>query len=185
MATRPLTKRQIEEGKGMLTKLVEDGKITRAEFQLVMRSRHDSSRIPMFALLFLICGEFTPFVVLAVPGITPLTCRIPNQINKMRQKLETRRRAAFELLPPGNVPDGTLLQPSQLNRNLTVHCSNVLGLHSSRWPSFLPPTVLLKRRVRKRMEYLNLDDQLLLKGGGVAALHSGEELKLAAVERGM
>lgn len=35
------------------------------------------------------------------------------------------------------------------------------------------------------MEYLNLDDELMLRFGGSDGLFSGEELNMAATERGM
>ncbi|KUI62746.1 hypothetical protein VP1G_09860 [Cytospora mali] len=48
--------------------------------------------------MLLVCGEFTPLVVLAVPGVVPITCRIPQQVEKLRRKAEDRRGASFERL---------------------------------------------------------------------------------------
>lgn len=74
-----------------------------------------------------------------------------------------------------------------LNREELLHVSNVLGLHSLKWPGALslPPTGWLRFRVRRRIEYLELDDILLERGGGPKVLDAGEELKMAVVERGM
>lgn len=74
-----------------------------------------------------------------------------------------------------------------LNKEELLHVGNVLGLHSPKWPAVLslPPTWWLRYRVRRHMEYLELDDTLLERGGGPTALNGGEELKMAVVERGM
>ncbi|RPA98958.1 hypothetical protein L873DRAFT_1685898 [Choiromyces venosus 120613-1] len=189
IATRPIQSRI--DKKGSITDLVEAGEITRREFQLVMRSRHDSRRIPIFGLVFMIFGEFSPFVLPFISGIVPFNCRIPRQIQGDRAKLEERRAASFQNFPRGR----DLLQLAQekrsvkdLTSNEVLHCSTVLGLHSGKWPSvlypFLPPTMWLRFKLWRRMMYLDLDDILLARGGGPGMLDSGEELKMAAVDRG-
>lgn len=71
---------------------------TRSTELLRRRWRHDVRRLPVFALLLLICGEFTPLVVLAMPAVVPITCRIPRQVEKLRRKAEERRGFSFESL---------------------------------------------------------------------------------------
>ncbi|KAK3400557.1 hypothetical protein B0T20DRAFT_348916 [Sordaria brevicollis] len=71
---------------------------TRGALQLYNRVKHDLQKLPIFALLLLITGEFTPFVVLAVPTIVPYTCRIPKQVDKILRKVEDRRAQAQESL---------------------------------------------------------------------------------------
>ncbi|KUI72331.1 hypothetical protein VM1G_11806 [Cytospora mali] len=71
---------------------------TRSTELLRRRWAHDVRRLPVFALMLLVCGEFTPLVVLAVPGVVPITCRIPQQVEKLRRKAEDRRGASFERL---------------------------------------------------------------------------------------
>lgn len=44
--------------------------------------------------------------------------------------------------------------------------------------------MLLRRRVRKVVEYLEMDDVLINRAGGVAGM-SGEEVRMACVERGI
>ena len=41
-----------------------------------------------------------------------------------------------------------------------------------------PPQVLLKRRLKKRLQYLELDDALLRRDGGVSLLKGDEEIRL-------
>jgi hypothetical protein len=76
--------------------LMLNGKLmTRSEFQLLQRNRHDIGKLPLFALLVVFCGEWLALIVPFIPGAVPLTCRIPKQIDGMRKKSEERRRASF------------------------------------------------------------------------------------------
>ncbi|EPE35865.1 hypothetical protein GLAREA_05203 [Glarea lozoyensis ATCC 20868] len=158
--------------------------LTRAEFQLLIRSWHDTKRVPLFGLVFLICGEFTPLVVLAISNIVPWTCRIPRQIEKDRRVLEERRGISFRNL--------TMAPPTEkggaLVRMQLIHVSWSLGLSSSVWdylggqyPGL--PDWMLRRRVKRRVEYLEMDDMLLRKGK-VEELDV-EEARMACVERGI
>lgn len=184
-ASRPILERQLKFGQGTLTKLVNDGLITRNEFQLVMRTRHDTRRIPIFMLVFIVCGEMTPFVVLSIPNIVPWTCRIPKQIESQRKKQEKRRAEAYENAP--KTLGAPIKSLKDLNRKQLLFTSSVLGLHSTKWPSgfFLPPDWVLRRRIHKHTEYLALDDTLLERFGGPSLLFGGEELLMACTDRGM
>lgn len=70
-----------------------------------------------------------------------------------------------------------------------IHISWSLGLSSSIWDYLggqFPglPTFILRRKVRRRVEYLEIDDSLIAKQGGLKDM-SSEEVKIAAVERGI
>lgn len=138
-------------------------------------------------LVFFICGEFTPLVVIALTSIVPYTCRIPKQIENDRKTLEKRRDISFRNLTtalPGNAAGAHDLERMQL-----LHISWSLGLSSSVWDWLggrLPglPTSILRRKVRKRVQYLEWDDKLIIKGGGVEGM-SLEEVKMALIERGV
>lgn len=71
---------------------------TRGSLLLYKRVKHDLNKLPIFGLLLLVCGEFTPFVVLAVPTIVPYTCRIPKQVDKILKRIEEKRAAALDEL---------------------------------------------------------------------------------------
>ncbi|KAJ4416722.1 hypothetical protein N0V85_002167 [Neurospora sp. IMI 360204] len=71
---------------------------TRGSLLLYKRVKHDLNKLPVFGLLLLVCGEFTPFVVLAVPTIVPYTCRIPKQVDKILKRIEEKRAAALDEL---------------------------------------------------------------------------------------
>lgn len=65
------------------------------------------------------------------------------------------------------------------------HINSSLGLSSKLWEwVFGPPEMLLKRRARQAMEYLDMDDTLIVRAGGVSGM-SREEVKMACVERGI
>jgi hypothetical protein len=70
-----------------------------------------------------------------------------------------------------------------------LHISWSLGLRSKMWDwlggqlSGLQ-TSMLRKRVRKRVEYLEIDDGLIKDGGG-AKMMNIEERKMACVERGI
>ncbi|KAH0609551.1 uncharacterized protein H6S33_013037 [Morchella sextelata] len=185
ISTRPLQTRIDKLGSGRITPLVAHNAITRSEFQHIMRSRHDTRRIPVFAVVFLIFGEFSPLILPFISSVVPWNCRIPSQLHGDRVKLEKRREEAFRTFA---APEGVEMRDVYaLGRSELLHVSNVLGITSTKWPGALglPPTAWVRLRVRRRVEYLEIDDTLLERGGGVDALDGGEELRMAAVERGL
>ena len=167
-----------------LSDAVAAGALTRSDFQLLTRNWHDIKRVPIFGLLFAICGEFTPLVVITLSNVVPWTCRIPKQITSDRLTLEKRRSISFRNLTStksGNV--------EELGRMELIHISWSLGLSSSAWDWLggqLPglPTGILKGKVRRRVEYLGMDDKLIREEGGVKEMEE-EEVRRACVERGI
>jgi len=82
--------------------------LLRSEFQLLAREREDVKKLPLFALLVAVFGEWLPFLVPFIPGRVPRTCRIPKQVSGMRIALEEGRKESFRkgVWPPGeSVPD--------------------------------------------------------------------------------
>lgn len=174
---------------------------TRSTELLRRRWRHDVRRLPAFALLLLVCGEFTPLVVLAVPGLVPMTCRIPQQVEKLRRGAEGRRGASFARLEGryGGEPregEGAAAAMRQRCRELapadvTAHVARSLNLIASLWDSaplsLLPDTLVsavAARRVRRHLRYLDQDNHLIHQAGGVGALEE-EEVLLACEDRGI
>ena len=161
---------------------VVSASLTRSDLQLLVRNWHDIKRVPMFALVLLICGEFTPLVVLAISSIVPWTCRIPKQVESDRRKLEQRRSASFRELttePP------TEAGVEKLGRTQLMHINKSLGLSSGMWDWVGGlPTGILRRKVTRRVEYLELDDGLIRKAGGTKDMKF-EEVQMALVERGV
>ncbi|KAL7657733.1 hypothetical protein M752DRAFT_330609 [Aspergillus phoenicis ATCC 13157] len=169
----------------------------RSHFQLLRRSAHDIRRMIPFSLILIICGELTPLAVLALGNaITPLTCRIPRQLEKEREKRARAKRDA--LVSPGTVtpPEtGSQDEMSVLKRMVdrkwiegaeageVLRACAALGLaRSYERPAWLVG-VVYRGRLRRYAEYLECDDELIRRGGGVAEME-GEEVRIAVEERG-
>ena len=166
---------------------------TRSHHQLQARARHDLRCLPVFGLLLLVCGEFTPFVVLAVPSLTPFTCRIPAQTTKMQRAAEARRQRSFADLAAAvqNSADAgaahATAAPATLSAAVkTGHLARTLGVVGSVWDRVGPwaPLWFSRRRVDAKLVFLARDDELLARAGGVGALEEAE-VRLACAERGI
>lgn len=182
---------------------VQRGVVKRAEFQQLERNARDIGKLPFFGFLVLIFGEWLPLLVPFIPNRVPGTCRIPKQVKGMREKSEERRRWAFRA---GDVPEPEAGQLSvqsggswrmadranvkEVLKNLgprqLMHLSCVLNQHSVIWDKLqvTPPAGLLRRAVCARVQYLALDDFLLVEAGGPAGLKS-DEVVIACEERGI
>lgn len=165
---------------------------TRSTELLKRRWRHDIRRLPLFALMFVVCGEFTPLVVLALPSVVPLTCRIPRQIEKLRAATESRRRASAARIQdkmmhrPSSTTEGR--GPALSHAEITAHVARSLNLISPLWDRLPLPdsavALLASRRVRAHVAYLDHDGHLLSQAGGVPALED-DEVALACEDRGL
>lgn len=61
------------------------------EYELMLRTKRDLNKFIPFTIIFAICGEFTPLVVLAIgSAVVPGTCVIPKQERKDLQKMLDR-----------------------------------------------------------------------------------------------
>lgn len=187
-SSKPIQQRIDNTYKSSLSEAVAANGINRQEFQLLARNWHDVKRVPVFALVFAICGEFTPLVVVFLSSVVPWTCRIPSQIEGDRRKLESRRRISFRnlTLPPPEGIDGGV---EKLARMQLIHISWSLGLSSSVWdwlggqfPGL--PSFMVRKKVDKRVEYLEMDDKLIKDAGGIGKMEL-EECKMACIERGI
>lgn len=180
-----------------------DGLLTRSDFQLLRRSRHDLVRIPLFALVVCVFGEFTPLVVLVLSDVVPRTCKIPRQVAAARERAERRRSVSFRsaaLGAPGaasvsaaaraGAEAGGGRSPAEevagLGREQVLHVGRSLGLFGRWWDrvGLGPPGGLVRGRVRRWVEYLDLDDLLIRRDGGVEAMEV-EEVRFALEERGL
>lgn len=176
--------------------------VTRSEYQLLKRHAHDIRRVPVFAVLVLLVGEWLPLFVPLFPYLPPLTCRIPSQTASMRKKAEDRRRWSFraglkgpsldEVLTTTNARSWPLMDQAYLRRLIGTlsneqlfHLSCVLNLHSRMWETMQlgPPSFLLRSRVASRLQYLTEDDVLLSKGK--ASSLADDEVAIACEERGI
>lgn len=167
--------------------------LTRAQFQLLLRLRADAKVLPMFALVFLCCGEFTPLLVPFLTSIVPPTLHIPIQTRKLRAKAHLSREKARKQGPVAwrsihniwglaiaNEKDDKTLQA------IVRRLAQELALHPSWWekiPSTKLYMMMVRRRLGKRLTELEYDDLRISRDGGVSLL-SMEELVLACDKRG-
>jgi len=180
---------------------VNEGMVSRAEFQLLERNASDIGKLPFFGVLVLLFGEWLPLLVPFMPHAVPGTCRIPKQVKGMRGKGEERRRKSFRQgiqEPTGEQAaiegvqgwplaqrDNVSALLGKLDNEQLMHLSCVFGLHSTVWDrvQLPPPMFLLRWRLRERIQYLSLDDALLVRDGGLQSLKQ-EEVVQACEERG-
>ena len=160
--------------------------LTRAEFQLVRRSRADVRKILPFGLVLLICGEFTPLVVLALgAAVVPSVCMVPTQVQKEREKLETRRKKSFREVTVRAESETREATPGNLGRGQVLHAGRSLGLYpawTDRFGGY--PTDVVMGRLERYMEYLQADDEGLEREGDFERLDA-EEVRIALEERGV
>lgn len=175
-----------------VTRVPAHGGTTRAGFLLRRRWAHDVCRLPLFALILLVCGELTPFFVLTLPGAVPLTCRIPRQVDTILAKTEERRRRSFAQLRQAATAlqqnGSTQQEPTRQDAPATAHIARSLNLVSRLWDTLGVPDAVLAsvagRKVRAHLAFLEEDTRLLCQAGGVDALEDAEVV-LACADRGI
>jgi hypothetical protein len=177
--------------------------LTRAEFQFLRREVGDTLRLPVFALILIVFGEWTPALVALFGGIVPKTCRIPRQVRgslvRRHQKREVRlhrlvvsnRKARLEAMSAGvrnqgNGGDKESMM-SQIDRDAIIYAlAHRLGTYSA-----LSDVVnLTERRLIKRLRYLDADDALMRRDAGGSSAGAikelgREEVRIACDERGI
>lgn len=164
------------------------GSTTRSTFLLRRRWRYDVRRLPLFALLLLVCGEFTPLVVMAMPKLVPYTCRIPRQVETLQRKAEERRAASLKKLDQiREKTEGEGAKAPLSDAATAAHIARSLNLISPLWDRLGVPDATLallstQRKVQRHLDHLKEDDALLVQAGGVDALED-EEVVLACVDR--
>ncbi|MCJ1400818.1 hypothetical protein MMC11_004026 [Xylographa trunciseda] len=164
---------------------LQQGVLSRGEWLLIRRSNQDIKKVPLFALVFMICGEFTPLVVVFMSGVVPRTCKVPKQVLIDREKAEGRRRSSFRegtvTSSDEGIVDVETLPPKQIS-----HVGRSLGLYPSLFDRLGIdfPTSILKRRVRQWDDYISVDDASIAQYGGVELMEM-EEVRIALDERGV
>ncbi|KAK1991264.1 hypothetical protein LX36DRAFT_716179 [Colletotrichum falcatum] len=155
---------------------------SRADWMLLWRVRHDILRVPLFGLVLLVCGEFTPLIVIFVDGVVPYTCRLPQQIDAGFKQAEERRQKSFAELDRV-APRGVV--PAAAQAAARKHVLRSLHVPGMMWEKlgFFPPG-LWATKGRLRMAFLEGDDRLLARDGGPAALEA-LEARIACAERGI
>lgn len=80
------------QGKGVSKEIAGSGILTRAEWQVLRRSKRDLLRLPVMGFLILALGEWLPLVVVYLTPVIPEACRIPVQVERVLRKKEEKRK---------------------------------------------------------------------------------------------
>ena len=122
-------------------------------------------------------------------GVVPTTCKIPKQISGAREALEERRTRSFRggtVASKGDVGK----EVEDLGREEILHVGRSLGLFSKWWDKLAEaglggaPSGLVRMRVKRTLEYLDMDDFAIERDGGVGEMEV-EEVRIALEERGL
>lgn len=84
---------------------------TRGEYQLIRRSQYDMRRVPIFAVLFLVLGEWLPLVAVFFTALLPVPCRIPKQVEAEERKRTDQRHEGRQLLLREKIRTGIAVMP--------------------------------------------------------------------------
>lgn len=99
-------------------------KISYNEYELVLRTERDIRKLLPFGLVFVVCGEFTPLVIVALgSSVVPGTCVIPKQQNQDLEKALSRNKEYLALLAKGQ--SNTISKLYQLGLVAPFKLSNV------------------------------------------------------------
>lgn len=175
-----------QQRKGNDEALLGSGVLSRAEFLLLQRTGQDTRKIPLFVLMYVVCGEFTPLVVVALSGLVPRTLWIPKQVLRAREKAESRRAAVYATTASSeSKPETAITTPNEAGR-----LGQILGAYPAWWDRLpITPSWFISRRVAERLRLIELDDFAIQQDGswgdGVQRLADGDEVRLAAEMRGL
>ena len=165
-------------------------RLSRADLRLLLRLRADTKVLPVFALVFICCGEFTPLLVPWLTAIVPPSVHIPSQTKALRERAEIRRQQARAEGPPEwrdirNIWD---LKPPELDdkylRPMLRRLARELALYPPWWEKFPLYMKIVGWRFGWRMSDLKYDDLMIMRDGGVKEMIS-EEVTMACDRRGL
>ena len=160
-----LPHRIFSRGQAKVHQAVRDGFLSRADFQLIRRTRRDVNKVPLFALIWLICGEFTPLVVIYFTGAVPRTIWMPKQVQKAREEAENRRAkskdAGVVVFAGPSWQSDIEAMPEEAQRKVLKSYANFLGLYPV-WVRIFPRSPFLSYMKSCRKESLGSKRALLI-----------------------
>lgn len=179
----------------------EKTELSRSNFQLIRRAAYDIRRMIPFTLMLIVCGEFTPVIVLALgSAVVPYTCRVPKQFTKDRAQKAARKRAALVAHYTQTTGSVSYTQDTRKELDLLAQYASlewidsaspeevlracaVFGLVKTHTRPSALVSLVYRARLKHFAEYLAVDDGLIKRGGGVSAME-GAEVRIAVEERG-
>ncbi|KAF2747580.1 hypothetical protein M011DRAFT_384760, partial [Sporormia fimetaria CBS 119925] len=175
-------------GEEVVKALVADIVLTRAEWQIVQRSQKDVYRLPFFATLLALFGEYTPLIKGWITFIIPEPCREPTDLERSLKKREARRAERLQVLK--RTYDTTVIRKVDTGvrgrtGNAVIRVDATLDAHPWVWEFFMtPPRFIVQWDVKRKLNYLRMDDALIARDGGWRGLNE-VEVKRACVDRGI
>lgn len=148
----------------------------REEFLTVMRNEKDFYKVPGFALVFAVCFECTPLVLMMWPSLAPSTCYSVKYIAKINRRYDRERTE----LARQNVSDSTTVYMMP-RKGLEAFYKCVLN--GSVISARMAPLAYLRQKVARHVAMVRADD-CLLRRGQVSDLIP-EELSRACIARGL
>jgi hypothetical protein len=125
-------------------------RLSRSQYQLVLRSAKDSKKLPIFGVLFLILGEWLPLFVFFLGPILPRTVLLPSQVAKRRAKQEATAVPGSPSPITGITDRSTLLQTCR-----RYGLSGLFGI--------IAPASVLRARLTRHEKYIEEDTKLLMR----------------------
>lgn len=158
-----------------------EGNLTRAQYQLLLRTPMDFFKLPLFSIIFAIFFETTPLLVLIFPHIVPSTCLIPRQQKSEVLRNNRNINALKELAQKPTDSDAAHKLFSRSVYNLSTAelraLSKSLNLFSSLIPMSLISRSSLETKLKSHIEEIKCDDTLIGWYGGVWGLSTQELTK--------
>ncbi|KAF8813624.1 hypothetical protein BYT27DRAFT_7083804 [Phlegmacium glaucopus] len=157
--------------------------LTRSEYRLIQTQKDDVNKVIPFLMIALILEEVIPLIAIYAPFMLPSTCILPSQQQRIEAKraektkaFATQYKSLYGRLKRTEDPKGFLpLHSLRLEEASTAVCG-LLGL------STIGINALRIRRIRRHLEFITRDDQLLMQH---TASLSHRELQEALEERGI
>ncbi|CDO53652.1 Conserved hypothetical protein [Geotrichum candidum] len=169
--TSKIEENKNSEGNTVDIQIPEEGNLTRSQYQMLLKTPSDFSKLPIFSVLFAIFMECTPIIVMLVPHVVPSTCLIPRQ-----QKAQVARNnkhitalKALEALPADEeaIPKYFSRSVYHMSKQELRALSTALQLYSSLIPVSLIPKSYLESAMKTHIDQIKCDDVLIGWYGGV------------------
>lgn len=161
---------------GVINEKARSALPSREEFLTVVRSERDTRKVPLFAVVFAICFECTPLVLMVWPSLAPSTCYSVKYIQKLNSRY-TRERLK---LSNQDVSDATSVYMMP-RPGLEVFYKCVLG--GSTLAARIAPLAYLRQKVARHITMVRADD-CLIRRGNIRDLIP-EEMRRACAMRGL
>ncbi|TFK44591.1 hypothetical protein BDQ12DRAFT_673250 [Crucibulum laeve] len=157
--------------------------LTRQESRFIRVQKDDVNKVIPFLIIALLLEEVIPLIAIYAPFMLPSTCILPSQQARIEEKKTEKalksssvNQALFARLKKKEDPKGHLsLDALRVNGASSAMCG-LLGL------STIGSDVLRIRRIRRHLEFITKDDELLIQDN--LAL-SEKDLNDALEERGI